>query len=216
LTPEAHSYSSKDWNVMGLANERIIATGMFFYNVANIAPCSLTFCEVLRAKHYPSDSFEYYAMCFANGLNIEYGDGAHDVSQELGDVDIYEEQCVVFPNTIQYQMPELALEDATKPGHCKMLTFYFVDPSTRIPSTEIVPPQQKDWWTEDILSSEPFRSLPLLVMDGIMDQISYPVSLKEAKELRVEMEAEVEYLLEGISSERFEPYFSFETLHKII
>ncbi|KAJ2396150.1 hypothetical protein GGF41_008645, partial [Coemansia sp. RSA 2531] len=78
LTPEAHSYSSKDWNVMGLANERIIATGMFFYNVANIAPCSLTFCEVLRAKHYPSDSFEYYAMCFANGLNIEYGDGAHD------------------------------------------------------------------------------------------------------------------------------------------
>ncbi|KAJ2107533.1 hypothetical protein GGI16_001491 [Coemansia sp. S142-1] len=216
LTPEAHSYSSKDWNVMGLANERIIATGMFFYNVANIAPCSLTFREALRAKHYPSDSFEYYAMCFANGLNIEYGDGAHDVSQELGDVDIYEEQCVVFPNTIQYQMPELALEDATKPGHCKMLTFYFVDPSTRIPSTEIVPPQQKDWWTEDILSSEPFRSLPLLVMDGIMDQISFPVSLKEAKELRVEMEAEVEWLLEGISSERFEPYFSFETLHKII
>ncbi|KAJ2040345.1 hypothetical protein H4S03_001088 [Coemansia sp. S3946] len=169
LTPEAPSYSSKDWSVVGLANERIIGTGVYFYDMANIAPCSLTFREALRAKHYPSDSFEYYAMCFANGLNIEYGDGAHDVSQELGDVDIYNKQCVVFPNTIQYQMSELALDDATKPGHCKMLTFYFVDPSTCIPSTEIVPPQQKDWWTEDILSSEPFRSLPLLVMDGIMD-----------------------------------------------
>ncbi|KAJ2348318.1 hypothetical protein GGH92_002869 [Coemansia sp. RSA 2673] len=169
LTPEAPSYSRKDWSVVGLVNERIIGTGMLFYDVANIAPSSLTFREALRAKHYPSDRFEYYAMCFANGLNIEYGDGAHDVSQELGDVDIYNEQCVVFPNNIQYQMSELTLEDATKPGHCKMLTFYFVDPSTRIPSTEIVPPQQKDWWIEDILSSEPFRSLPLLVMDGIMD-----------------------------------------------
>ncbi|KAJ2113262.1 hypothetical protein IW146_003996 [Coemansia sp. RSA 922] len=160
LTPEAHSYSSKDWSVMGLANECIIATGVYFYDMANIAPCSLTFREALCAKHYPSGSFEYYAMCFANGLDIEYRDG---------DVDIYNEQCMVFPNNIQYQMPELALDDATRPGHCKMLTFYFVDPSMRIPSTEIVPPQQKDWWTEDILSSEPFRSLPLLVMDGIMD-----------------------------------------------
>ncbi|KAJ2034092.1 hypothetical protein H4S03_005214 [Coemansia sp. S3946] len=80
LTPEAHSYSSKDWSVMGLANECIIATGVYFYDMANIAPCSLTFREALCAKHYPSGSFEYYAMCFANGLDIEYRDGAHDVS----------------------------------------------------------------------------------------------------------------------------------------
>ncbi|KAJ2043631.1 hypothetical protein GGI08_007350, partial [Coemansia sp. S2] len=38
LTPEAPSYSRKDWSVVGLVNERIIGTGMLFYDVANIAP----------------------------------------------------------------------------------------------------------------------------------------------------------------------------------
>ncbi|KAJ2343039.1 hypothetical protein GGH92_005101, partial [Coemansia sp. RSA 2673] len=78
----------------------------------------------------------------------------------------------------------LELADKTKSGHCKMLTFYFVDPSTRIPSTEIVPPQQQDWWVDDVVLCEPFRSLPQLVMDGIMAKVDFPISLKEAKKTR--------------------------------
>ncbi|KAJ2880248.1 hypothetical protein H4R27_004840, partial [Coemansia aciculifera] len=190
LTPEAPSYSSEDWNLVGLANERIIATGIFFYDVANIIRCGLEFREALHANFYPQDNFEYDAMCFANGLSIEYDDSMNSVSQKLSGVDIYDGQCLVFPNTLQYQMPKFTRVNATKPGHCKMLTFYYVDPSTRIPSTETVPPQQKDWWREDVLSSEPFRSLPLLVIDGIMDEVDYLFSLDVAKELRDKMEAE--------------------------
>ncbi|KAJ2053111.1 hypothetical protein H4S04_000883 [Coemansia sp. S16] len=74
-----------------------------------------------------------------------------------------------------YKFPELKLADKTKPGHCKMLTFYFVDPSTRIPSTEIVPPQQLDWYFEDILEFEPFRGLPQLVMDSILAKVDFPI-----------------------------------------
>ncbi|KAJ1875820.1 hypothetical protein LPJ71_011594, partial [Coemansia sp. S17] len=80
-------------------------------------------------------------------------------------------------------MPELKLADKSKTGHCKMITFYFVDPSTRIPSTEIVPPQQQDWYFADILASEPFRSLPHLVVEGIMDKVDFPISFKAAKKL---------------------------------
>ncbi|KAJ2059270.1 hypothetical protein GGI17_004511 [Coemansia sp. S146] len=215
LSPEAPSYSSEDWNLVGLANERIIATGIFFYDVANTIWCGLEFPEALHAKLYPQYNFEYDAMCFANGLSIEYSDSTHSVSQELGGVDIYDGQCLVFPNIHQYQMPKLTRVNATRPGHCKMLTFYYVDPSTRVPSTEIVPTQQKDWWMEDVLSSEPFRSLPLLAIDGIMNEVDYPFSLDVAKELCDDMKAEAGYLLSNVSSKIFEPYFSFETLHKI-
>ncbi|KAJ2869866.1 hypothetical protein GGH93_006010, partial [Coemansia aciculifera] len=117
-----------DWNLVGLANERIIATGIFFYDVANIIRCGLEFREALHANFYPQDSFEYDAMCFANGLSIEYDDSMNSVSQKLSGVDIYDGQCLVFPNTLQYQIPKFTRVNATKPGHCKMLTFYYVDP----------------------------------------------------------------------------------------
>ncbi|KAJ2401335.1 hypothetical protein GGF41_007753, partial [Coemansia sp. RSA 2531] len=145
---------------------------------------------------------------------IEYGDKTHKVSQELGGVDIYDGQCLVFPNTLQYKMPKFTRVDATKPGHCKMLTFYFVDPSTRIPSTEIVPPQQVEWWSEEVRSCEPFRSLPLLIVDKILnilddeapDHIS---SLDDALDFRDDMVSEAWYLQAEASSEIFESNFSF-------
>ncbi|KAJ2109613.1 hypothetical protein GGI16_000653 [Coemansia sp. S142-1] len=214
------SYSDEGWKVVGLANERIIATGVFFYDVSNIAPCSLQFREALYAKHYPQDNFEYDAMCFANGLSIEYGDKTHKVSQELGSVDIYDGQCLVFPNTLQYKMPKFTRVDATKPGHCKMLTFYFVDPSTRIPSTEIVPPQQVEWWFEEVRSCEPFRSLPLLIVDKILNILDdeapdHILSLDDALDFRDDMVSEVWYLQAEASSEIFESDFSFVTYNKI-
>ncbi|KAJ2320667.1 hypothetical protein GGI00_006193 [Coemansia sp. RSA 2681] len=133
--------------------------------------------------------------------------GQHRISQELGPVEIKNSQCVVFPNILQHKMPELELIDRTKPGHCKMLMFYFMDPSTRIPSTGIVPPQQQEWYFEDVLASEPFRSLPHLVVDGIMDKIDFPISLKDAKQVRPQMRQNI-----GIGSdaaEMFEPSFYY-------
>ncbi|KAJ2012812.1 hypothetical protein GGI14_005667, partial [Coemansia sp. S680] len=214
------SYSDESWKVMGLANERIIATGVFFYDVSNIAPCSLQFREALYAQHYPQDNFEYDAMCFANGLSIEYGDKTHKVSQELGSVDIYDGQCLVFPNTLQYKMPKFTRVDPTKPGHCKMLTLYFVDPSTRIPSTEIVPPQQVEWWSEEVRSCEPFRSLPLLIVDKILNILDdeapdHILSLDDALDFRDNMVSDLWYFQAEASSEIFESNFLFVTYNYI-
>jgi hypothetical protein len=47
------------------------------------------------------------------------------------------------------------LVDPTKPGHCRFIALWLVDPNFRIISTANVPPQQRDWWAEEILASTP-------------------------------------------------------------
>ncbi|KAJ2333953.1 hypothetical protein GGI00_002084, partial [Coemansia sp. RSA 2681] len=188
LTPEMPIYGGMDWSVAGLDSERIIATGICFYDVANVSQKSLQFREALCSWDGEDDQPDVELVIKAYGITLDViRNWWHRISQELGPVEIKSGQCVVFPSILQHKIPELELVDRTKSGHCKMLTFYFVDPSTRIPSTEIVPPQQKDWWAEDILVSEPFRSLPRLIVDGIMDKVDFPISLKEAKQVRPQM-----------------------------
>ncbi|KAJ2876470.1 hypothetical protein H4R27_006334 [Coemansia aciculifera] len=208
LTSKRPIYGGEDWSVAGLDNERIIATGIFFYDVVNIAPSSLQFRETLGSS-FNVDQFDIDAVVNVYGIEHDKLVEGDRASQELGSVGIKDGRCLVFPNVHQFKVPELKLTDKTKPGHCKMLTFYFVDPSTRIPSTEIVTPQQQDWHFEDVLSSEPFRSLPQLVMDGIISKVDFPISLKEAKKLRLKAHQDRE-TSKYIISHVFEPnlYFS--------
>ncbi|KAJ2867190.1 hypothetical protein GGH94_000993 [Coemansia aciculifera] len=207
LTSERPIYSGEDWSVVGLANERIIATGIFFYDVANIAPASLQFREALSSLDIEVEQYDIESIVKAYGIEQEQLGEEDLASQELGSVVIKDGWCVVFPNIHQYKMPELKLSDKTQSGHCKMLTFYFVDPSTRIPSTEIVPPQQQNWYFEDILASEPFRSLPHLIVDGIMAKVDFPISLKEAKKLRLQVHQDIDS--EDFASDLFEPVAFF-------
>ncbi|KAJ1764747.1 hypothetical protein LPJ74_006580, partial [Coemansia sp. RSA 1843] len=53
-------------------------------------------------------------------------------------------RCVVFPNIYRHKVGGFKLADPTKPGHRNIFAFFFIDPSTRIPSTKIVPPQWQD------------------------------------------------------------------------
>ncbi|KAJ2032080.1 hypothetical protein IW146_009080 [Coemansia sp. RSA 922] len=207
LTPENPEYSDKDWKLAGLANERIVATCVYFYNVANIAPACLRFREAINSWDFEADDSDVNSVVKVYGLDADEIDDAYFLSQEVGSVGIKDGRCLVFPSIYQHKMPVLKLEDSTKPGHCKMLTFYVMDPSTRIPSTEIVPPQQQDWWMEDVLSSEPLGSLPHLIIDRIMNRVDYPISLKDAKKLRLDRTRQYEHVASDISYHNFEPCF---------
>ncbi|KAJ2259158.1 hypothetical protein GGI13_000114 [Coemansia sp. RSA 455] len=207
LTLERQIYGGEDWSVVGLANERIIATGIIFYDVSNFAPASLRFREALHACHSEADQLDIESVVKAYGIEQRQLEDGDRVSQELGSIGIEDGRCVVFPNVHQFKMPELKLADKSKTGHCKMLTFYFVDPSTRIPSTEIVPPQQQDWYFADILASEPFCRLPQLIIDGIMAKVNFPILLKVAKKLRPQVHRDKKG--EHISSDIFEPFLFF-------
>ncbi|KAJ2036408.1 hypothetical protein GGI03_002816 [Coemansia sp. RSA 2337] len=209
LATENPEYSDKIWRLAGLANERIVATCVYFYDVANISPACLRFREAISSWDFEADNHDVNSVVKVYGLDENLVHDAYFVSQEVGDVDIKDGRCLVFPNIYQHKMPELKLDDSTKPGHCKMLTFYVVDPSTRIPSTEIVPPQQQDWWSEDLLSSEPLGSLPQLIMGGIMNMVDYPISLKNVKRLRQDMASQYECFVGDISYHDYEPWFDY-------
>ncbi|KAJ2733290.1 hypothetical protein IW152_003209 [Coemansia sp. BCRC 34962] len=209
LTSKRSIYSGEDWTVAGLENERIIATGMFFYDVDNIAPCSLKFREALHSWDFMVEQFDIDSVVEVYGIERDRLVESDVISQELGTIGIKDGLCLVFPNILQYKISELKLADKKKPGHCKMLTFYFVDPSTRIPSTASVPPQQQAWYFEDVLVSEPFCSLPQLVVDGILSKVDFPISLKEAKGLRPQVHKDQTSTY--ITSTLFEPHLYFST-----
>ncbi|KAJ2507358.1 hypothetical protein IWW47_001141 [Coemansia sp. RSA 2052] len=152
LMPEMLIYGGKDWSMEGLYSECIIATGIFFYDMVNVSQRSLQFCKPLCSwEHAEDPNIELVQKAYGIMLD-DIMSGGRLISPELGPVDIKNGQCVVFPNILQHKVPELELADRTKPSHCKMLKFYFVDPTTHIPSTEIVPLQQQEWYFEDILA----------------------------------------------------------------
>ncbi|KAJ2582435.1 hypothetical protein GGH95_001535, partial [Coemansia sp. RSA 1836] len=89
LTPEMPIYGGVDWSVAGLYNERIIATGIFFYDVVNVSQRSLQFREALcswdREEHQPKIEMVHKAY----GITLDdMRRRWHRISQELGPVEI--------------------------------------------------------------------------------------------------------------------------------
>lgn len=95
----------------------------------------------------------------------------------------------MFPNVLQHRVSPFKLADTSKPGHCKLLALFLVDPDIRIPSTANVPPQQLDWWAQSInkkIEGTHFEKLPGELMDKIYSGVSnsFPISLMRAKNVR--------------------------------
>jgi len=80
------------------------------------------------------------------------------------------------------------LLDGTKPGHRKILALFLVDPHIRIISSANVPCQQRAWWAQEIRGQELFRILPTELQNEIIRKVEeFPISIEEAKELRLEL-----------------------------
>ncbi|KAJ2505387.1 hypothetical protein GGI11_007032, partial [Coemansia sp. RSA 2049] len=178
LTPENPEYKGGSWHLEAMANERIIATGLYYYDVENITESSLAFKECVDyLLHH--DQGDYVGVELGFGLADESNEP--QMIQNIGQIEAKNGRCVVFPNVYQHRINGFKLADPTKPGHRKILGFFFIDPSTRIPSTEIVPPQQQDWWIETFSDVDSICKLPSLVQDLVHDNVPFPYSLDEAK-----------------------------------
>ncbi|KAJ2823677.1 hypothetical protein IWW50_003674 [Coemansia erecta] len=189
LTPDQPEYEGGSWHVEAMANERIVATGIYYYDVENITESKLNFRESvdkdLDYEQHDQDGVERAYEIYDNATS-------DDVSliQNIGGVEAKNGRCIVFPNIYQHQVSGFKLADPTKPGHRKIMAFFFIDPTRRIPSTEIVPPQQREWWSEKFMACCGIANLPVLVQDQIMKHVDFPISLAEAKELRLELMSE--------------------------
>ena len=78
-------------------------------------------------------------------------------------------------------------------------------------STAHVPPQQRDWWGEEVLAtSDPMKALPLEISGQIIDLVDdFPISLERAKKFRAELMDERRADTDMINAHLAEETFSF-------
>ncbi|MFI6638357.1 DUF4246 domain-containing protein [Streptomyces sp. NPDC050504] len=139
LTPDKPEYAGGSWHVEGMVNERIVSTGIYYWDSENITESRLGFRAALDDPEYEQSDNE--------GVREVYGLEDEDaLNQPLGSAATPEGRCLAFPNVLQHRVDSFRLADATRPGHRKILAFFLVDPSEKIVSTSDVPPQQP--WAE--------------------------------------------------------------------
>ena len=187
LTPDKPEYAGGTWHVEGQLNEHICATALYYYDCANITESRLAF----RQQSHGADDISY-AQDWHRWLRDVYGFTNEDATvQYLGDVCSQEGRLLTFPNIFQHRVEPFRLEDPTQPGHRKILALFLVDPHISVISSANVPCQRRDWWQEEVERSRALpRSLPLETkreIVGHMEDKDFPMSLEEAKKLRLEL-----------------------------
>ncbi|CAL9335204.1 DUF4246 domain-containing protein [Streptomyces sp. enrichment culture] len=139
LTPDKPEYAGGSWHVEGMLNERIVSTGIYYWDSENITESRLSFRAAVDDPYYEQNDDA--------GMREVYGLENEDaLNQVLGSVATPEGRCLAFPNILQHRVGSFRLLDPTRPGHRKILAFFLVDPSEKIVSTSDVPPQQP--WAE--------------------------------------------------------------------
>ncbi len=190
LTPQKTSYEGEEWQVQGQRNERICATAVYVYSALNTTPAQISFRrrvhveEALIAKDYiqePPWAPEIYGA--------RHGDPA---IQHIGDIHLREGRLVTYPNIFQTRLMPFELVDKSKPGHLKLLILHLIDPQRRMMSTSMVPPQQRDWWAEEVRrTNATLWRLPREIWDRIVEGVEdYPVGMEEGEAIRREFVAE--------------------------
>ncbi|MEU6765064.1 DUF4246 domain-containing protein [Streptomyces sp. NPDC046853] len=140
LTPEKPEYEGGSWHVEGMLNERIVSTGIYYWDNENITESRLSFRAALDDPDYEQND--------SAGMSEVYGlDDEDALNQVLGSAPTPAGRCLAFPNVLQHRVGPFRLKDPSRPGHRKILAFFLVDPSQNIVSTSDIPPQQP--WSSD-------------------------------------------------------------------
>lgn len=197
LSPEKPTYNGGAWHVEGQMNEHICATALYYYDNENITESHLGF----RQQSETSDAEEQsYPQGVHGWVREVYGcDPDGSSVQSIGTITCSENRLLTFPNVLQHQVQPFSLADKTKPGHRKILALFLVDPGIRIISTANVPPQRRDWWAEEVdrqtsASEKTIGGLSRELKDKIFEDVEdFPISMEEAKSLRLELMEERSY-----------------------
>ncbi|OAJ41380.1 hypothetical protein, variant [Batrachochytrium dendrobatidis JEL423] len=177
LTPSKPKYKKKNWHNEGSANESIAAIGLYYYDVENITTPKLDYREAVDRFEYQIASNMYWKDVYGI-INRE-----SPRNQYLGSLEVSNGRCAVYPNRYQHKEQSFELADPTQPGHCKILTFFVVNPAYRIVSTAHVAPQQPQWYN----SSLDKTPIPPELWNDITQYIQGVQSPTEAKHYRDEL-----------------------------
>ncbi|KAI1790084.1 hypothetical protein LXA43DRAFT_1018230 [Ganoderma leucocontextum] len=208
LTPgDNPAYPGGSWHVEGMANEAIVATGLYYYACENITKSRLDFRGAVGSEEngvhldYEQSDDTGYMLVF--GLQRD-----SFLNQRFGGIIAEEGKCIAFPNIYQHRVDAFELVDPTKPGHRKILCFFLVDPFTKVLSTRDVPPQQEDWAAEALGEARSLQLLPQELFDIVVDYTREgKVSRKEAEDVREQLMAERSTFVVEHNKELFEVEF---------
>ncbi|KAH8918132.1 hypothetical protein BT69DRAFT_1225906 [Atractiella rhizophila] len=188
LTPEKPTYNGGTWHVEGMRNERIVATGIWYISEKNVSESRLAF----RMRTDWPDQYEYKESLYNWGLTLD-----SPLNQPLGSVQTKQGRCLAFPNLHQHCVSPFSLLDPSKAGHRKILVFFLSDPNVsgdeEVLDTSQVPPQQQDWYTDELEGlplDSPLRKLPNELLAKVGQEIDGLTTLEETKSDRLKLMAE--------------------------
>ncbi|KIM39109.1 hypothetical protein M413DRAFT_447453 [Hebeloma cylindrosporum] len=187
LTPEKPEYEGGSWHVEGQMNEHIVATSLYYYSCENVTTSTLS-CRQLVSEEETIDIG--YQQNYHEWLSEVFGcENEGPTVQEIGGVETREGRLLTFPNILQHRVGPFKLADPTKPGHRKIVALFLVDPNIKVISTAHVPCQQQEWWWNLTRGKEnrQIAGLPVELQDHILEEVDFPLSLQEAKALRLEL-----------------------------
>ncbi|KAK7032783.1 hypothetical protein R3P38DRAFT_2918856 [Favolaschia claudopus] len=205
LTPDKPEYPGGTWHVEGMATESIVSTFIYYYESDNIEPCDLKFRMATRPPEYHEQD-DSTCMRVLYGMNREA-----PCVQDIGSVETKAGRCIAFPNLYQHCVSPFQLVDKTKPGVRKILAFFLIDPTIKIPSASNVPPQQLQVMSDILRSQGPssrLSLLPLELLDYIATLVPGVRSRAEAEAIREEVMEERTVVIESVNTEFFSREFN--------
>ncbi|KAK6507676.1 hypothetical protein TWF481_006099 [Arthrobotrys musiformis] len=193
LTPEKPKWNGGPWHVEAMKNERIVATGIYYYDQENITPSSLAFRRALdnigisRPRVGHKDHEEQLSEMYNTKVQMDC-----PASQEIGSIPTKKNRAIVFPNIFQHRIEPFELVDNTKNGYRRILAFFLCDPTTeehKIPTTKTVPPQQPDVQASiiNMLCKTGAGKLPMELFQIITKDLPPPISREEAEKYKEEL-----------------------------
>ncbi|KAK5670464.1 hypothetical protein QVD99_003145 [Batrachochytrium dendrobatidis] len=199
LTPSKPKYDEGNWHNEGPINESIVAVGLYYYDVENITTPKLDFRVAV-------DRFEYQIASEMYWKDVYGIDEESPQSQYIGSLELPNGRCVVYPNRYQHKEQSFELADPTQPGHCKILTFFVVNPSRRIVSTAHVAPQQPQWYN----SSLDKTPIPPELWNDATQYIQGVQSPAEAKHYRDELTSDRTQIVMAYSEYIYEQKYNLD------
>ncbi|KAJ3147383.1 hypothetical protein HDU89_005735 [Geranomyces variabilis] len=166
LTPDNPSYDGESWQTEATLFEGVFATGICHYDQANITTPQLDF----RHDTFPAD-FDYPQYA-GNAVREVYGlVNGGDCTQHVGTIDAVQGRCIAYPNNYQHRVGPFTLQDTSKPGHLKTLSFCLIDPAGHRVSTGRMPPQRADWFAAQLRGSDDSGGTPRCGLGTLPDEI---------------------------------------------